>query len=465
MTRRFFRLAAAGLIVAAAAGPAPAQEAGVPPTSPFRGSVPQGTATAEPLRLTLEATPSIGRSSSTSGCCCRKRRCSRRAAPAGGRCPTCCPRWRHARRAAPGDRPRGLRLPGPGSDCRARSTSSTRASALSQPVDRSARLHDARPPSYEERAAQRHRARPASWSCWCRSTSISKRSPLPAASTSSAHSSRPRGAAGAGPGPEGLGAGRRHRRAAGRRRRCRRCASGGWRAENAAAKAKLRLARAIGLPPGQAVILADAIPYEPLAAVTLEEALRDAYEHRPDYLAAQDRLSAAESGERPPTPSCCRPALRRRLRHHRPDGRRRASRPNASPRRCACRSSRAARPRRPHRGRGAAPAAARRSRGPARPHRPRGARSDARRRRGGAGTGGRRRHRGARHAAARAGPRPVQRRRGRATSKSRRRRKRWPAPPIPASTCSIGHNVSKAALARAVGTRRTGREAYIGRMK
>ena len=32
-------------------------------------------------------------------------------------------------------------------------------------------------------------------------------------------------------------------------------------AENDAAKAKLRLARAIGLPPGQAVILADAIPY------------------------------------------------------------------------------------------------------------------------------------------------------------------------------------------------------------
>ena len=66
-------------------------------------------------------------------------------------------------------------------------------------------------------------------------------------------------------------------------------------AENDAAKAKLRLARAIGLPPGQAVILADAIPYEPLAAVTLEEALRDAHEHRPDYLASRDRLSAAES--------------------------------------------------------------------------------------------------------------------------------------------------------------------------
>ncbi len=33
-------------------------------------------------------------------------------------------------------------------------------------------------------------ARPVNWSCWCRSTSISKPSPLPAASTSSAHSRR-----------------------------------------------------------------------------------------------------------------------------------------------------------------------------------------------------------------------------------------------------------------------------------
>jgi outer membrane protein TolC len=64
--------------------------------------------------------------------------------------------------------------------------------------------------------------------------------------------------------------------------------------ENDAAKARLRLARAIGLPPGQAIVLADSVPYEALAVVTPEQALRDAYDHRPDYVAARERLAAAE---------------------------------------------------------------------------------------------------------------------------------------------------------------------------
>ncbi|HQZ39747.1 MAG TPA: TolC family protein [Vicinamibacterales bacterium] len=63
-------------------------------------------------------------------------------------------------------------------------------------------------------------------------------------------------------------------------------------------KAKLRLARAIGVPPGQSLTLVDAVPYAPLEAVTLEQALADAYAKRADYLAARDRLSAAAAAAR-----------------------------------------------------------------------------------------------------------------------------------------------------------------------
>ena len=66
-------------------------------------------------------------------------------------------------------------------------------------------------------------------------------------------------------------------------------------ADNALEKAKLRLARAIGVPPGQAITLSDAVPYAPLAAVPLEQALADAYAKRADYQAAKDRMSAAEA--------------------------------------------------------------------------------------------------------------------------------------------------------------------------
>jgi outer membrane protein TolC len=58
-------------------------------------------------------------------------------------------------------------------------------------------------------------------------------------------------------------------------------------------KEKLQLARAIGLPIGQAFTLADAMPYEPLKAMPIEEALQRAYESREDYRAAQARLDAA----------------------------------------------------------------------------------------------------------------------------------------------------------------------------
>lgn len=72
-------------------------------------------------------------------------------------------------------------------------------------------------------------------------------------------------------------------------------------ADNALEKAKLRLARAIGVPPGQTLTLTDAVPYAPLAEVSLEKALADAYAQRADYLAAKDRVAAAEASARAAT--------------------------------------------------------------------------------------------------------------------------------------------------------------------
>ena len=70
------------------------------------------------------------------------------------------------------------------------------------------------------------------------------------------------------------------------------------RAESDFEKAKLQLARAIGLPPGQPFTLSDKIPYAPLSDVTLETALKTAFESRPDYLAARERVAAAEASRR-----------------------------------------------------------------------------------------------------------------------------------------------------------------------
>jgi outer membrane protein TolC len=66
-------------------------------------------------------------------------------------------------------------------------------------------------------------------------------------------------------------------------------------AQNDFEKTKLQLARVIGLPPGQAFTLSDDVPFTPLPELTLEQALERAYAQRPDYLAAQERLKAAEA--------------------------------------------------------------------------------------------------------------------------------------------------------------------------
>ena len=72
-------------------------------------------------------------------------------------------------------------------------------------------------------------------------------------------------------------------------------------AENDLEKTKLQLARAIGLPSGQTFTLTDRIPYAPLADVSPGSLLKTALENRADYLAARERLAAAEAAQRAAT--------------------------------------------------------------------------------------------------------------------------------------------------------------------
>ena len=64
---------------------------------------------------------------------------------------------------------------------------------------------------------------------------------------------------------------------------------------NDAEKAKLQLARIVGLPIGQRFSLIDDIPEMADRPITLEEALKEAYDKREDFLAAVEELKAAES--------------------------------------------------------------------------------------------------------------------------------------------------------------------------
>jgi outer membrane protein TolC len=66
-------------------------------------------------------------------------------------------------------------------------------------------------------------------------------------------------------------------------------------AANEFEKAKLQLARAIGLPLGQKFVLDAALPALPGADMSLEDAVARAYNVRPDYLAAVERIRAAEA--------------------------------------------------------------------------------------------------------------------------------------------------------------------------
>ncbi|HVW85060.1 MAG TPA: TolC family protein [Bryobacteraceae bacterium] len=63
--------------------------------------------------------------------------------------------------------------------------------------------------------------------------------------------------------------------------------------KNQVEKDKLTLARAIGLPNGQQFTVSDMLPFSALPT-SLDQLLKDAYDHRPDYQAAQANVRAAE---------------------------------------------------------------------------------------------------------------------------------------------------------------------------
>lgn len=65
-------------------------------------------------------------------------------------------------------------------------------------------------------------------------------------------------------------------------------------AENQLEKQRMSLARTIGLPITQPFELTDKVPYAPLPELNLDEALARAYTRRPEYLAAEARVRAAE---------------------------------------------------------------------------------------------------------------------------------------------------------------------------
>jgi len=67
---------------------------------------------------------------------------------------------------------------------------------------------------------------------------------------------------------------------------------------NQVAKDKLSLARAIGLPSGQAFEIADKAPYKPLEGLTPAEALQKAYASRADYQSGLAQVRAAELAHR-----------------------------------------------------------------------------------------------------------------------------------------------------------------------
>lgn len=64
--------------------------------------------------------------------------------------------------------------------------------------------------------------------------------------------------------------------------------------ENEYAKQKMEIARAIGLPAGQDLILTDKAPYAPLGVLDAEQALQAAWQSRQDYMGAEAIVEGAE---------------------------------------------------------------------------------------------------------------------------------------------------------------------------
>jgi outer membrane protein TolC len=67
--------------------------------------------------------------------------------------------------------------------------------------------------------------------------------------------------------------------------------------QNEFEKQKLNIERAIGMPLGQKISLSDKLPYAPLEAITLDQALEQAYRLRSDYKSAIAQVRAAEKSK------------------------------------------------------------------------------------------------------------------------------------------------------------------------
>ena len=277
-------------------------------TDAFRGSVPQGTASAEPLALSFKETLDRGLQFNLGLLLQEESRTgrSRRALDSAGR--SAAERQRLGLGAPPGDQSGGLRLPGAGSHRR----SLQRLRRADRPfrsgsIDLAA-LNTARAASLDEKVAGAgHSLRP-------RIGRPRHRQPLSRSHQRvEPHRRRARatgdGQRAAAPGQQSqdVGARRGHRRVA-RRGTGAAPAQRLIVAENEFEKTKLRLGRSIGLPPGQPIRLTDTIPFAPLDAVPLEQAL--AGRLRPPRRLSGGRRSRSpppRPAPRPPPPSACRP--------------------------------------------------------------------------------------------------------------------------------------------------------------
>ena len=268
---------------------------------PFLGGVPTGTATAEPIAADDRRRHQPRARAQPRRCCSRKNGVGR----AGGA------RWKALSDLLPNVSGRvtetrqvvnleafGFPLPDRHSAASsARSTCSTRASSCRSRSSTSTRSTTRAPSSTTRgRASTATRARAIS-SCWSPPMPICRRWRARARRSAQAQVRDGPGALQAGDESEagGLVAGidvlraevqlsTERQRATARR--------------NDFEKAKLQLARVIGLPLGQAFTLVDELPSVPTPDMTLEEALDRAYKTRPDYLAALERVQAAEAGAR-----------------------------------------------------------------------------------------------------------------------------------------------------------------------
>lgn len=298
MTRRLTGLTAAALLAVATA--ATAQEAGSTVPSPFRGSVPQGVATAEPLALTLKA--SVDRALQFNLGLLLQEEAAEGARGA---------RWRAFSDLLPkvngtlGARRQVINLeafgfPAPDPIVGPFNTVDARI-GVSQPVVDLRAYYDAKAATLTARAATagvksaRELVVLVAVNLYLESVTAASRIDVVKAEQQTADAlltqARDLKTAGLVAGIDVVRADVEVQRL-----RQRRVA-----ADHAYAKALLHLGRAIGLPPAQALTLTDTIPYAPLAAVPLDQALRDAYANRPDYQGARDRLAAAEASQRAAT--------------------------------------------------------------------------------------------------------------------------------------------------------------------